>query len=83
MMETVSQISKKLRSGKLDAVDLTEQVLEQIKSCDDQAIFIDVLADRARAEAKASRRRWKSAKPASLLDVCRLAGKTYSTLKAT
>ena len=68
MMETVSQISKKLRSGKLDAVDLTEQVLEQIKSCDDQAIFIDVLADRARAEAKASRRRWKSAKPASLLD---------------
>ena len=68
MMQTVSQISKKLRSGKLDAVDLTEQVLEQIKSCDDQAIFIDVLADRARNEAKASRRRLKAGKPASVLD---------------
>lgn len=68
MMETVSQISKKLRSGKLDAVELTEQVLEQIKSCDDQAIFIDVLADRARAEAKASRRRLKAGNPAGVLD---------------
>lgn len=68
MMETVSQISKKLRSGKLDAVELTEQVLEKIKSCDDQAIFLDVLADRARVEAKASRRRLKAGKPASTLD---------------
>ena len=68
MMETVSQISKKLRSGKLDAVELTEQVLEQIKSCDDQAIFIGVMADRARAEAKASRRRLKAGRPASVLD---------------
>ena len=35
-METVSQISKKLRSGKIDAVDLTEQVLEDIKNNADQ-----------------------------------------------
>ena len=68
MMQTVSQIAKKLRSGQLDAVDLTEQILENIKTSDDQAIFIDVLADRARAEARASRRRLKAGKPASLLD---------------
>jgi aspartyl-tRNA(Asn)/glutamyl-tRNA(Gln) amidotransferase subunit A len=68
MMETVSQIAKKLRSGKLDSVDLTEQVLEDIKTSDDQAIFIEVLADRSRAESKLSRRRLKAGKPASILD---------------
>ncbi len=67
-METVSQISKKLRSGKIDAVDLTEQVLEDIKNNADQAIFIDVFAERARAEAKASRRRLKAEKSLSILD---------------
>jgi aspartyl-tRNA(Asn)/glutamyl-tRNA(Gln) amidotransferase subunit A len=67
-METVAQISKKLRKGTLDAVDLTEQVLENIKSYDDQAVFIDVFIERARAEAKASRRRLKAQKPLSLLD---------------
>ncbi|MEP6827741.1 MAG: amidase family protein, partial [Aestuariivirga sp.] len=68
MMQTVSQLAKSLRSGKLDAVDLTEQILENIKSDDDQAIFIDVLPDRALTEAKASRRRLKAGKPASPLD---------------
>ena len=67
-METIAQISKKLRSGKLDAVELTEQVLDGIQSCDDQAIFIDVLADRAVSEAKAARRRLRAGKPASILD---------------
>ena len=67
-METIAQISKKLRSGKLDAVELTEQVLGEIQSCDDQAIFIDVLSDRALSEAKAARRRLRAGKPASILD---------------
>ena len=68
MMETITQISKKLRSGKLDAVELTESVLENIRSCDDQSIFIDVLTERALLEAKAARRRLKAEKPASSLD---------------
>ncbi len=67
-METVTQLSKMLRKGKRDAVDLTEEVLDNIRSCDDQAIFIDVLADRARSEAKAARRRLKSGNLLSLLD---------------
>lgn len=68
MVETVSQISKKLRAGKLDAVDLVEEVLQRIKASDDQAIFIDVLADRARTEAKAAQRRLKAGTPVSILD---------------
>jgi aspartyl-tRNA(Asn)/glutamyl-tRNA(Gln) amidotransferase subunit A len=67
-MDTVVQLSKKLRSGKIDAVELNEEVLANIASCDDQAIFIDLLADRAGNEAKASRRRLKAGKPLSLLD---------------
>ena len=67
-MDTVVQLSKKLRGGKIDAVELNEEVLANIASCDDQAIFIDLLADRAGNEAKASRRRLKAGKPLSLLD---------------
>ena len=67
-MDTVVQLSKKLRNGKIDAVELTEEVLANIADCDDQAIFIDMLADRARSEAKAARRRLKAGKPLSLLD---------------
>jgi aspartyl-tRNA(Asn)/glutamyl-tRNA(Gln) amidotransferase subunit A len=67
-METVSQLSMLLRKGKLDAVELIESVLTGIELCDDQAIFIDVLAERARAEARGARRRLKAGKPASLLD---------------
>ncbi len=67
-METVVQLSKLLRKGKRDAVELTEEVLSSIRTCDDQAIFIDVLADRARNEAKAARRRLKAGNPSSMLD---------------
>ena len=42
-MDTVVELSKKLRNGKIDAVDLTETVLENITGCKDQAIFIDIL----------------------------------------
>lgn len=67
-MDTVVQLSKQLRSGKVDAVELIEEVLANIASCDDQAIFIDLLSDRARSEAKAARRRLKAGKSLSLLD---------------
>ena len=67
-MQTLNQLSKSLRAGKLDAVDLTEQVLENIRACSDQSIFIDILADRARAEAKAARRRLRAGNALSVLD---------------
>jgi aspartyl-tRNA(Asn)/glutamyl-tRNA(Gln) amidotransferase subunit A len=67
-MDTVVQLSKKLRSGEIDAVELTDEVLANITDCDDQAIFIDLLADRARSEAKAARRRLKAERPLTALD---------------
>jgi aspartyl-tRNA(Asn)/glutamyl-tRNA(Gln) amidotransferase subunit A len=42
--------------------------LEAVKACDDQAIFIDVMAERALGEAKAARKRLKAGKPLSALD---------------
>ena len=68
MMDTVVQLASKLRKGKLDAVELTEAVLDGIAACDDPAIFTSVLAERARTEAKAARRRLKAGNPASLID---------------
>lgn len=61
-------LARKLRKGKIDPVELLQQTLEAIRSCDDQAIFIDILADRAMVEAKASRKRLKAGKPLSALD---------------
>jgi aspartyl-tRNA(Asn)/glutamyl-tRNA(Gln) amidotransferase subunit A len=67
-MDTVAQLSAKLRKGKLDAVELTESVLDGIAKSDDPAIFIDMLPERALSEAKSARRRLKAGKPASLVD---------------
>ncbi len=67
-METVVQLAASLRKGKLDAVELTESILEGIAKSDDKAIFIDLLPERARAEAKAARKRLKAGEPASLVD---------------
>jgi Asp-tRNA(Asn)/Glu-tRNA(Gln) amidotransferase A subunit family amidase len=51
-MDTAAALGRKLRKGKIDPVELAEQTLEAIKACDDQAIFIDVLAERALGEAR-------------------------------
>ena len=67
-MDTAAALGRKLRQGKIDPVELAEQTLEAIKACDDQAIFIDVLAERALGEAKAARKRLKAGKPLSALD---------------
>jgi aspartyl-tRNA(Asn)/glutamyl-tRNA(Gln) amidotransferase subunit A len=80
-METVTQLALKLRKGKLDAVELTESVLDGIATCDDKAIFIDVLPARARAEAKAARKRLKAGTPASLVDGVPIGWKDLFDLK--
>jgi aspartyl-tRNA(Asn)/glutamyl-tRNA(Gln) amidotransferase subunit A len=61
-------IAKDLREGRLDAVELAERTLDAIRTHPDQAIFIDLLADRALREAQASRRRLRDGSPASALD---------------
>lgn len=67
-MDTAKELGRKLRKGMLDPVALAEQTLEAVKACDDQAIFIDVMAERALGEAKAARKRLKAGKPLSALD---------------
>ena len=80
-MKTVAQLSGLLRKGKVDAVDLSEQVLEAIAAYSDQALFIDVLADRARKEARASRKRLRSGKALGALDGIPLGWKDLFDIK--
>jgi aspartyl-tRNA(Asn)/glutamyl-tRNA(Gln) amidotransferase subunit A len=68
MTETAVSLARKLRKGKIDPVELAQQALEAVGKCDDQAIFIEVLAERAITEAKAARKRLKAGKPLSALD---------------
>ena len=61
-------LAQDLRSGALDAVELTERALAAIEGSSDKAIFIEVLAPRARAEALAASKRLKAGRPLSPLD---------------
>ena len=80
-METVTQLAAKLKKGKLDAVELTEQVLDGIAKSDDKAIFIDMLPERARSEAKSARKRLKAGEPAGILDGIPIGWKDLFDLK--
>ena len=65
---TGARLAADLRSGALDAVDLTERTLAQIAAYPDRAIFIEVLTARALQEAGAARKRLREGRPASALD---------------
>ena len=65
---TAAQLAADLRSGVLDAVDLTEQTLARIAAHPDQAIFLEVLGPRARREAEGARKRLTDGRPLSALD---------------
>jgi aspartyl-tRNA(Asn)/glutamyl-tRNA(Gln) amidotransferase subunit A len=65
---TASALSQDLRSGRLDPVDLCDQVFARIAEVGDPAIFTETLRPRAEAEARAARERLRSGNPASLLD---------------
>ena len=78
---TASDISQGLRAGKLDAVTVTEQVFDRIAEHGDDAIYIDILRDRAMVEAKAARLRYRAGLPASPLDGVPVAWKDLFDLK--
>ncbi|MEM5541953.1 amidase [Sulfitobacter sp. AS92] len=78
---TASEISAGLRSGKLDAVTVTEQVFERLSAHGDDAIYIDTLRDRALVEAQAARLRYRAGLPASPLDGVPVAWKDLFDLK--
>ena len=66
--KTAAGMGVDLRAGRADAVELTEQTLAAINSHGDKAIFIDVLAARARREAAAAAARLKAGRSLSPLD---------------
>jgi aspartyl-tRNA(Asn)/glutamyl-tRNA(Gln) amidotransferase subunit A len=65
---TASAISKDLRAGRLDPLDLVDQVFGRIAEVGDTAIFTETLRPRAEAEARAARERLRAGNPNSLLD---------------
>ncbi|UYV35692.1 amidase [Rhodobacteraceae bacterium D3-12] len=78
---TASRIAADLRSGKLDAVTVTEQVYDQLAKHGDEAIYIETTRARALAEAQASRLRYKAGLPAGPLDGVPVAWKDLFDLK--
>jgi aspartyl-tRNA(Asn)/glutamyl-tRNA(Gln) amidotransferase subunit A len=65
---TALQLSAWMSAGLVSAEAIAERTLAAIAACDDQAIFTLLTAERARAEAKASARRLREGRPASILD---------------
>lgn len=65
---TASVLSADLRSGRLDPLDLVDQVFARIATVGDPAIFTETLRPRAEAEARAARERLRGGYPNSLLD---------------
>ncbi len=80
---TVSQLSRDLRSGKRDPVDLVAEVFDRITAHGDPALFIRTLRPRAEAEAQAARLRLRAGNPASLADGVPMAWKDLFDLQGT
>ncbi len=74
-------LSSDLRSGRLDPLDLVDQVFSRIEEVGDKAIFTQTLRPRAEAEARAARERLRSGNPVSLLDGVPVAWKDLFDLK--
>lgn len=72
---SIAQLSVLLQSGALDPVDLVEETLAAIAGHADQTIFTTVLAQRARSEASASRKRLAEGRSRGVLEGIPLAWK--------
>ena len=79
--QTAIEMAADLKSGRTDPVELAEASFEKLTAHGDSAIFIEVMKDRAMAEAHASRLRWKAGIPASILDGVPTAWKDLFDLK--
>ena len=78
---TASALSRQLCDGRLDPLDLVDQVFARISEVGDPAIFTQTLRPRAEAEARASRERLRAGNPVSLLDGVPVAWKDLYDLK--
>lgn len=80
---TVRHLSRELREGRRDPVDLVAEVFDRIAAHGDPALFIRTLRPRAEAEARAARERLRSGNPASLADGVPMAWKDLFDLYGT
>lgn len=80
---TVRHLSRELREGRRDPVDLVAEVFDRIAAHGDPALFIRTLRPRAEAEARAARERLRSGNPASLADGVPMAWKDLFDLHGT
>ncbi|WP_323786069.1 amidase [Thalassovita sp.] len=78
---TAVEMAEGLRKGRLDPVNLTEEVFARITAHGDDAIYIEKMQDRAMAEAQAARLRWQAGLPASPLDGVPMAWKDLFDLR--
>lgn len=78
---TASAMSAGLVSGRLDPVELTEEVYDLLEKNGDPAVYIETTRPRAMMEAQAARLRYKAGYPASPLDGVPVAWKDLFDLK--
>jgi aspartyl-tRNA(Asn)/glutamyl-tRNA(Gln) amidotransferase subunit A len=78
---SAAALAKDLREGRIDPLDLVDQVFARLAEIGDAAIFTQTLRPRAEAEARAARERLRAGNPASLLDGVPVAWKDLYDLK--
>ena len=66
--KSIAQLSVLIQSGALDPVALTEEVLDGIRGYHDQSLFVSLTAERALAEAEATRDRIRGGRSLGILD---------------
>lgn len=82
-VQTAKDLARDLREGRIDPVQVVEQVYDRITAHADAALFIRLTRSRAEAEARAARERLRAGNPASLLDGVPLAWKDLFDIKGT
>lgn len=65
---SIAQLSVLVQSGALNPVGLAHQTFDAIRKAADRSIFIELLEERALAEAEAARRRLRAGRSLGLLD---------------
>ncbi len=80
---TAAKIGREIAAGKLDPVEVTQFFLDQVAGCEDRAIFLQVTAERALAEAAASRERYRRDAALGPLDGVPIAWKDLFDISGT
>jgi aspartyl-tRNA(Asn)/glutamyl-tRNA(Gln) amidotransferase subunit A len=80
---TAAGIALAYRSGEAGPIDVTECLLDRIDKAESTNTFITVSAERARAEARAAEKRYRSGNPLSALDGVPLAWKDIFNVAGT